>query len=153
MAVDYLWQKLSTAPGLLFQCLLSRPGRVLSSGGQLIPMASFADGDHTLTGSRGSSGVYSLNLDLGNALGGFVIITFWSLYDKVSGVVESLMQFASKTLTPRKMHLNGFQTAQMIAECHSFPNMYDMLNPRIPSPRILSLRICCPRIEDPWSLV
>ena len=41
-------------------------------------------------------------LDLGNALGGFVIITFWSLYDKVSGVVESLMQFASKTLTPRK---------------------------------------------------
>ena len=46
-------------------------------------------GGHTLTGSRGSSGVYSRNLDLGNALGGFVIITFWSLYDKVSEVVES----------------------------------------------------------------
>ena len=44
MTVDYLWQKLATAPSLLFQCLLLRPGRVLSSGGQLIPMASFADG-------------------------------------------------------------------------------------------------------------
>ena len=47
------------------------------------------EGGHTLTGSRGSSGDYSRNFDLGNALGGFVIITFWSLYDKVSEVVES----------------------------------------------------------------
>ena len=37
-------------------------------------------------------------------------------------VAEILVQFASRTLTPR-----GFQIAQMIAKCHSFPNMYSML--------------------------
>ena len=51
----------------------------------------------------------------------------FSTYDKVSEVVESWVQFASKTLTPRRMHLNGFQIDRMIAECHCFPNMHDML--------------------------
>ena len=48
-------------------------------------------------------------------------------YEKVSDVPESRVWFASKNLTPCRMHLNDFLIAQIIAKCHSFPNMYDML--------------------------
>ena len=48
-------------------------------------------------------------------------------YEKVSDVVESKVFFACKNLIPRRMHQNGFLIGQIIAKCHSFPNMYDML--------------------------
>ena len=44
-----------------------------------------------------------------------------------SDVGESWVWFASKNLTPCRMHWNAFLIAQIIAKCHSFPNMYDML--------------------------
>ena len=49
------------------------------------------------------------------------------VYDSLSDVGESRVWFASKNLTPCRMHLNDFLIAQIIAKCHSFPNMYDML--------------------------
>ena len=33
--------------------------------------------------------------------------------------------------TPRRMRSNGFQIAQMIDDCHSFPNIYDMLKAKV----------------------
>ena len=50
-----------------------------------------------------------------------------TIYEKASDVPESRVWFASKNLTPCRMHLNDFLIAQIIAKCHSFPNMYDML--------------------------
>ena len=50
-----------------------------------------------------------------------------SQYDSFSDVGESWVWFASKNLTPCRMHWNAFLIAQIIAKCHSFPNMYDML--------------------------
>ena len=47
-------------------------------------------------------------------------------YDSFSDVPESRVWFASKNLTPCRMHWNDFLIGQIIAECHSFPNMYDM---------------------------
>ena len=44
-------------------------------------------------------------------------------YDSFSDVGESWVCFASKTLTPCRMHWNAFLIAQIIAKCHSFPNM------------------------------
>ena len=58
------------------------------------------------------------------------IIDKWAqpiTYDSLSDVGESWVWFASKNLTPCRMHLNDFLIAQIIAKCHSFPNMYDML--------------------------
>ena len=49
------------------------------------------------------------------------------VYEKVSDVPESKVWFASKNLTPSRMHYNDFLICQIIAKCHSFPNMYDML--------------------------
>ena len=40
---------------------------------------------------------------------------------------KSKVWFASKNLTPCRMHWNAFLIAQIIAKCHSFPNMYGML--------------------------
>ena len=51
----------------------------------------------------------------------------WKLYDSFSDVWESRVWFASKNLTPCRMHWNAFLIAQIIAKCHSFPNMYGML--------------------------
>ena len=48
-------------------------------------------------------------------------------YDSFSDVGESRVWFASKNLTPCRMHWNDFLIAQIIAKCHSFPNLYDML--------------------------
>ena len=48
-------------------------------------------------------------------------------YESLSDVGESRVWFASKNLTPCRMHWNAFLIAQIIAKCHSFPNMYDML--------------------------
>ena len=49
------------------------------------------------------------------------------IYDSFSDVKESRVWFSSKNLTPCRMHWNDFLIAQIIAKCHSFPNMYDML--------------------------
>ena len=49
------------------------------------------------------------------------------VYDSFSDVGESRVWFASKNLTPCRMHWNDFLIAQIIAKCHSFPNLYDML--------------------------
>ena len=54
-------------------------------------------------------------------------IHFMTWYDSLSDVPESRVCFASKKLTPCRMHWNAFLIAQIIAKCHSFPNMYDML--------------------------
>ena len=37
----------------------------------------------------------------------------------------------SKNVAPLRMHLNWVQIAQIIAKCHSFPNMYDMLEAKV----------------------
>ena len=52
---------------------------------------------------------------------------YLAAYDSFSDVPESRVWFASKNLTPCRMHWNDFLIGQIIAECHSFPNMYDML--------------------------
>ena len=61
-------------------------------------------------------------------VGGGIIQVFcnffsFSLYESFSDVGESRVWFASKNL----MHWNAFLIAQIIAKCHSFPNMYGML--------------------------
>ena len=48
-------------------------------------------------------------------------------YESLSDVGEIWVWFASKILTPRRMHWNAFLVAQIIAKCHSFLNMYGML--------------------------
>ena len=48
-------------------------------------------------------------------------------YESFSDVGEIRVWFASKILTPCRMHWNAFLIAQIIAKCHSFPNMYGML--------------------------
>ena len=50
---------------------------------------------------------------------------FW--YEFFSDVGEIRVWFASKILTPCRLHWNAFLIAQIIAKCHSFPNMYGML--------------------------
>ena len=45
------------------------------------------------------------------------------MYDSFSDVGENRVYFASKILTPCRMHWNAFLIAQIIAKCHSFPNM------------------------------
>ena len=50
-----------------------------------------------------------------------------TMYEKVLDVVESRVRFASKNLTPRRMHLNDFLIAKINRWCISFPNMYNML--------------------------
>ena len=52
-------------------------------------------------------------------------------YDSFSDVGESRVWFASKNLTPCTMHRNAFLIAQIIAKCHSFPNLYDMLKAKV----------------------
>ena len=52
-------------------------------------------------------------------------------YEKVSDVTESRVWFASKNLTPCRMHYNGLLIGQIIAKCHSFPNVYDMLKAKV----------------------
>ena len=49
------------------------------------------------------------------------------VYDSLSDVPESRVWFASKKLTPCRMHWNDFLICKIVAECQSFPNMYDML--------------------------
>ena len=49
----------------------------------------------------------------------------------ISDVPESRVWFASKNMTPCRMHLNDFLIGQIIAECHKFPNMYDMLQAEV----------------------
>ena len=48
-------------------------------------------------------------------------------YESFSDVGEIRVWFASKILSPCRMHWNAFLIAQIIAKCHSFPNMYGML--------------------------
>ena len=48
-------------------------------------------------------------------------------YESFSDVGEIRVYFASKILTPCRMHWNAFLIAQIIAKCHSFPNMYGMV--------------------------
>ena len=60
------------------------------------------------------------------------LLQYWNLilgrgYDSFSDVPESRVSFASKNLTLCRMHWNAFLIAQIIAKCHSFPNMYGML--------------------------
>ena len=58
----------------------------------------------------------------------FPLSTFFQCwYDSFSDVGESRVYFASKILTPCRMNWNAFLIAQIIAKCHSFPNMYGML--------------------------
>ena len=45
------------------------------------------------------------------------------LYESFSDVGESRVWFASKNLTPCRMHWNAFLIVQIIAKCHRFPNM------------------------------
>ena len=45
----------------------------------------------------------------------------------VADVGEIRVWFASKILTPCRMHWNAFLIAQIKAKCHSFPNMCGML--------------------------
>ena len=52
-------------------------------------------------------------------------------YDEVSDLVFNRLHCVSKALTPPRMHENGFEIGQIIAECHSFPDMYDMLKPKV----------------------
>ena len=52
-----------------------------------------------------------------------VELSIQPMYEKVSDVAESRVWFTSKNLTPRRMHWNVFLIAQIIAKCHSFPNM------------------------------
>ena len=52
-------------------------------------------------------------------------------YESFSDVGESRVWFASKNLTPCRMHRNAFLIAQIIAKCHSFPNMCDMLKAKV----------------------
>ena len=55
-------------------------------------------------------------------------IQIYTVYDSFSDVGESRVWIASKNLTPCRMHLlKYFLIAQIIAKCHSFPNMYGML--------------------------
>ena len=44
-------------------------------------------------------------------------------YESFSDVGESRVWFASKNLIPCRMHWNAFLLAQIIAKCHSFPNL------------------------------
>ena len=46
-----------------------------------------------------------------------------SACDSFSDVGEIRVYFAGKILTPCRMHWNAFLIAQIIAKCHSFPNM------------------------------
>ena len=55
------------------------------------------------------------------------LVRRWEGYDSLSDVGEIRVWFASKILTPCRMHWNAFMIAQIIAKCHSFPNMYGML--------------------------
>ena len=59
------------------------------------------------------------------------LLSEWTLlsmaYESFSDVGESRAWFASKSLTPCRMHWNAILIAQIIAKCHSFPSMYDML--------------------------
>ena len=48
-------------------------------------------------------------------------------YESFSDGGEIRVYFASKILTPCRMHWNAFLIAQIIAKYHSFPNMYGML--------------------------
>ena len=56
-----------------------------------------------------------------------VELSIQPMYEKVSDVAESRVWFTSKNLTPCRMHWNALLKAQIIAKCHSFPNMFDML--------------------------
>ena len=52
-----------------------------------------------------------------------ILVVHHTVYDSFSDVGESRSWFASKNLTPCRMHWNAFLIAQIIAKCHSFPNM------------------------------
>ena len=56
-----------------------------------------------------------------------ILYNLENMYDSFSDVGESQVWCASKNMTPCRMHWNAFLTAQFIAKCHGFPNMYDML--------------------------
>ena len=53
-----------------------------------------------------------------------------SWYESSSDVGEIRVWFASKILTPCRMHWNDFLIAQIIAKCHSFPNVCDIFSPK-----------------------
>ena len=54
-------------------------------------------------------------------------IALSACYESFTDVGEIRVWFASKILTPCRMHWNAFLIAKIIAKCHSFPNMYGML--------------------------
>ena len=87
---------------------------------------------HTRISSELIKNIYSLRFDSNSwfrdSLFAWLInIICVTLYNSLSDVPESRVWFASKNLTPCRMHWNDFLIGQIIAECHSFPNMYDML--------------------------
>ena len=71
--------------------------------------------------------VYANSEQAGHVLVEVDVDVYAYVYDSLSDVPESWVCFASKNLTPCRMHWNDFLMGQIIAECHSFPNMYDML--------------------------
>ena len=57
----------------------------------------------------------------------YICNTTQNIYESLSDVGEIRVYFASKILTPCRMHWNAFLIAQIKAKCHSFPNMCGML--------------------------
>ena len=55
---------------------------------------------------------------------------FSGTYDSLSDVPESRVCFASKNLTPCRMHWNAFLIAQIIAKCHRFRGLGNSGNAR-----------------------
>ena len=87
---------------------------------------------HTRISSELIKNIYSLRFDSNSwfrdSLFAWLInIICVTLYNSLSDVPESRVWFASKNLTPWRMHWNAFLIGLIIAECHSFPYMYDML--------------------------
>ena len=70
---------------------------------------------------------FALNLGVLDILFDFPFSCQHVIYESFSDVGESRVWFASKNLTPCRMHWNAFLIAQIIAKCYSFPNMYGML--------------------------
>ena len=62
------------------------------------------------------AGIKSINISLKMGV-------WQTRYESFSDGGEIRVYFASKILTPCRMHWNAFLIAQIIAKCHSFPNM------------------------------
>ena len=56
-----------------------------------------------------------------------VRLCFWASQVWCDKVSHAVVRFASKTMTPCRVHWNGFLIAKIDPWCISFPNMHDML--------------------------